>query len=122
MRFLLFSICFFSFLAPQVAMSEISSTTDKVVEKFMALDLDGTDETNATGETAAANETGAPDATGETIKKKSVSLEEYQTMVLERMNERFKLMDADEDGEVTEEEYRKFWTEQKSQYYRPRRD
>ncbi|MDX8380590.1 MAG: hypothetical protein R8M14_00595 [Ghiorsea sp.] len=115
MRFLLFFICFFSFLAPQVAMSEIGSTTDKVVEKFMALDLD------ETAETDAADTNRKEDTTGETIKKKSVSLEEYQTMVLERMNERFKLMDADEDGEVTEEEYRKFWTEQKSQYYRPRR-
>jgi len=119
MRFLLFFICFFSFFAPQVALSEISSTTDKVVEKFMALDLDGMD---ATDESTATNETGTPNTTDETVKKKSVSLEEYQIMVLERMNERFKLMDADGDGEVTEEEYRTFWTEQKSQYYRPRRD
>ncbi len=95
MRFALFFLLCFSLISAQIASAEILSTTDKVVEKFMALDLDETE---------------------------TISLEEYTTMVLERLDERFKLMDADEDGEVTEEEYRTFWIKTKSQYYRPRRE
>ena len=95
MRLLMFFIASLTFFSPQIASAEILSTTDKVVDKFMALDLDETE---------------------------SVSLEEYQTMVMERMQERFTLMDANEDGEVSEDEYRTFWTETKSQYYRPRRE
>ena len=94
MRYALLFLSFTSLLLPQVATCEISSATDKVVAKFMELDYD---------------------AYG------SVSLEEYELMVLDRMGERFSQMDTDGDGEVTEEEYRNFWTEQKSQYYRPRR-
>ncbi|MDX8387931.1 MAG: thymidylate synthase [Ghiorsea sp.] len=94
MRFTLVLLGFFTFLLPQVATCEIASATDKVVEKFMELDFD-------------ASET--------------VSLEEYELMVMERLGERFTQMDANSDYEISEPEYRKFWTQQKAQYYRPRR-
>ena len=95
MRFLLFFSGFLLFVQPQLASSEALSATDKVVNKFMALDLD---------------------------ESETVSYEEYKTMVLQRLDERFKQMDANEDGEIDEEEYRNFWTATKSQYYRPRRE
>jgi len=94
MRLPLLFLAFSSFLLPQVATCEISSATDKIVAEFMELDID---------------EYG------------SVSYEEYELMVLDRLGDRFIQMDADGDEEVTEEEYRNFWTEQKSQFYRPRR-
>jgi Ca2+-binding EF-hand superfamily protein len=94
MRFPLFLLVLSSFLVPHVATAEITSTTDKVVEKFMALDFD---------------------------ESETVSFDEYELMVMERLGERFNQMDADEDNEISEEEYRIFWVEQKSQYYRPRR-
>ncbi len=95
MRFLLFLGGFLLFTQPQWASGETLSTTDKIVNKFMALDLD---------------------------ESETVSYEEYKTMVMQRLDERFRLMDANEDGEIDEEEYRSFWTETKSQYYRPRRE
>jgi Ca2+-binding EF-hand superfamily protein len=95
MRFLLFLSTFLLLMQPQWASSEALSTTDKVVNKFMALDLD---------------------------ESETVSYDEYKTMVLERLDERFKMMDANEDGEIGEEEYRTFWTKTKSHYYRPRRE
>jgi len=94
MRFPLFITAIMILFMPQIVAAEITSATDKVVEKFMALDLD------------------------ETL---TVSFEEYEAMVLERMGERFTLMDTNEDNEISEEEYRTFWTQQKAQYYRPRR-
>jgi len=49
----------------------------------------------------------------------TVSFEEYEQLVLLRMGERFTAMDTNEDNEISEEEYRAFWTNQKAQYYRP---
>jgi len=95
MRFTLFFLAFLGLMMPQLATSEVLSTTDKVVEKFMELDFD---------------------------ESEGVSWDEYELMVMGRMGDRFNLMDADEDGEISEEEYRTFWTETKSQYYRPRRE
>lgn len=94
MRSPLFLFIFVAFLAPQTVAAEMSSATDKIVEKFMELDFD---------------------------ESTTVSFEEYELMVLDRLNNRFIQMDANGDDEVSEEEYRNFWTEQKSQYYRPRR-
>jgi methionine-rich copper-binding protein CopC len=68
--------------------------TDKIVLRFMELDLDQT---------------------------AGVSFEEYMTMVNQRAEDRFKSMDANEDGEVTEEEYRTFWQTRKAQWYRLKR-
>ena len=95
MRFLVFLSSFLLFIQPQWASSETLSATDKVVNKFMALDLD---------------------------ESETVSYAEYKAMVLQRLNKRFRLMDANKDGEVDEKEYRNFWITTKSQYYRPRRE
>jgi len=84
----------FILASPAPALSEIVSTTDKVVAKFMELDTD---------------------------ESLTVSYEEYEQMVLQRMFDRFTAMDTNEDNEVSEEEYRAFWTSQKAQYYRPAR-
>jgi len=70
------------------------SQTDKIVLRFMELDLDQT---------------------------AGVSFEEYMTMVNQRAEDRFKSMDANGDGEVTEEEYRTFWQTRKAQWYRLKR-
>ncbi len=94
MRFPLFLITLMLLLLPRAAAAEVLSATDKVVESFMELDFD---------------ESG------------TVSFDEYELMVMQRLGDRFIAMDADGDEEISEEEYRKFWIEQKSQYYRPRR-
>ena len=94
MRFTLFFLAFMGMMMLQTATSEILSTTDKIVEKFMELDFD---------------------------ESEGVSLEEYEMMVLQRMGERFYEMDTNDDDEVSAEEYRAFWKAKKAQYYRPRR-
>ncbi|HKJ83788.1 MAG TPA: hypothetical protein VJ961_07225 [Mariprofundaceae bacterium] len=70
------------------------TATDKIVDHFMALDTDKSD---------------------------GVSFDEYMAMVQQRAAERFATMDANGDGQVTPEEYRKFWKERKAQWYRLRR-
>ena len=70
------------------------TATDKIVEKFMALDSD-----------ASAG----------------VSLKEYAAMVEQRLLARFAAMDADKDGEVTEDEYRAFWKSRMARWYRLKR-
>jgi len=70
------------------------TATDKIVARFMELDLDKTE---------------------------SVSMPEYMLMVQERAEARFALMDENKDGEVSADEYRQFWQAQKSQYYRLKR-
>jgi len=90
----MFIFSLFALLLPQITAAEILTATDKVVERFMELDLD---------------------------ESESVSFEEYQTMVLQRLDTRFTQMDGDADGEVSDEEYRQFWVDTKSQHYRPRR-
>ncbi len=67
------------------------TATDKVVEKFMALDLDESD---------------------------GVSWNEYLAMVQNRAHQRFMHMDANRDGEVSEEEFRDFWRREKARWYR----
>lgn len=69
------------------------TATDKIVDRFMEL--------NTNPEESAG-----------------VDFEEYSTMVMQRAMDRFKAMDANQDGEVTEEEYREFWKAQKARYYR----
>jgi len=70
------------------------TATDKIVDRFMELDTDATE---------------------------GVSFEEYQLMVQARTEARFALMDENQDGEVSGDEYRQFWKTQKSQYYRLKR-
>ncbi len=70
------------------------SPTDKIVRRFMELDLDATE---------------------------GVSFEEYMIMVNQRAEDRFKSMDANQDEEVSEEEYRTFWQSRKAQWYRLKR-
>jgi len=73
-----------------------ATATDKIVDRFMAL--------NANPEESAG-----------------VDFEEYFTMVQQRAMDRFEAMDANQDDEVTAEEYREFWKAQKAQYYRLKR-
>jgi len=70
------------------------SQTDKIVLRFMELDLD---------------------------QSAGVSFDEYMAMVNQRAADRFKSMDANDDGEVSEEEYRTFWQTRKAQWYRLKR-
>ena len=76
------------------AVSGPKSSTDKIVEKFMTLDVD---------------------------ESKGVSMDEYITMVQERVMARYAAMDADADGEVTEDEYRLFWKTRMAKWYRLQR-
>jgi len=68
--------------------------TDKIVETFMNLDTDMSD---------------------------SVSPGEYMSMVEERAHDRFARMDRNHDGEVSTDEYRRFWQKEESAYYRLQR-
>lgn len=70
------------------------SSTDKIVDKFMLLD------TNAS---------------------KAVSMQEYLIMVQQRVQKRFDAMDANRDGEVSEDEYRTFWKSRMARWYRLQR-
>ena len=70
------------------------SQTDKIVDTFMELDTD---------------------------ESKSVSVEEYLIMVQQRVEARFTAMDANGDGEVSEEEYRSFWKSRMAKWYRLKR-
>ena len=70
------------------------SSTDKIVEKFMMLDVD---------------------------ESKGVSMDEYITMVQQRVMARYAAMDADADGDVTEDEYRLFWKTRMAKWYRLQR-
>ncbi len=67
------------------------TATDKIVNAFMDLDSNHSD---------------------------GVSQGEYRAMVEQRMNVRFKEMDANRNGEVSAEEYREFWLSKKAQWYR----
>jgi len=67
------------------------SSTDKIVNTFMELDTDNND---------------------------GVSHKEYMTMVQERAEARFRAMDVNRDQEVSAEEYREFWRQQKARWYR----
>ncbi len=82
------------FLAATPAMAEVETSTDKIVDAFMALDTDASD---------------------------SVSYDEYKAMVDQRAKARFKAMDANHDGQVTDEEYRAFWRKTKAKWYRLKR-
>ncbi len=84
---------------PQPAVEEPAArgpktSSDKLVEKFMTLDVD------------ASN---------------GVSMDEYITMVQQRVMARFAAMDADGNGEVTEDEYRVFWKTRMAKWYRLKR-
>jgi len=74
-----------------VASGETMTATDKIVQKFMELDLD---------------------------ENEGVSFDEYMEMVYERAIDRFGQMDSNGNGEVTSEEYRSFWKERMAKYYR----
>jgi len=74
--------------------NEPLTATDKIVARFMDLDIDAT---------------------------QGVSMQEYLLMVQQRAEDRFALMDENQDGEVDADEYRHFWHTQKSQYYRLKR-
>jgi len=66
------------------------TATDKIVEKFMLLDTD---------------------------ESKSVSMQEYLVMVQQRVQARFEAMDANHNGEISEDEYRTFWKTRMTKWY-----
>jgi len=70
------------------------SPTDRIVLRFMELDTDASE---------------------------GVSFDEYMAMVNQRAEDRFRSMDANQDEEVSEEEFRQFWLTRKAQWYRLRR-
>jgi len=76
------------------ASSGPKTSTDKLVDKFMALDVDASD---------------------------GVSMDEYITVVQQRVMARFAAMDADADGEVSGDEYRAFWKTRMAKWYRLKR-
>lgn len=94
MRFPLLLLSLLTFVLPQISTAEILSPTDKIVEKFMELDAD---------------------------ESESITFDEYQILVMDRLGNRFIEMDTNGDEQVTAEEYRNFWVDKKSQHYRPRR-
>ncbi|MDQ6953099.1 MAG: thymidylate synthase [Mariprofundaceae bacterium] len=79
---------------PLWAQAAPKSPTDKIVDTFMGLDVDV--------------------STG-------VSLNEYMRMVKQRARGRFARMDRNHDGEVSAKEYRYFWHQEQSAYYRLQR-
>ncbi len=81
-------------LATAPALAEVKSATDKIADAFMELDTD---------------------------QSGSVSYAEYKVMVDRRAETRFKTMDANRDGEVSDEEYREFWRKTKAKWYRLKR-
>jgi len=76
------------------AMAEVKSSTDKIADAFMQLDIDASE---------------------------AVSFEEYKAMVDERAQTRFEEMDRNHDGEVADTEYRTFWRANKAKWYRLQR-
>ncbi len=80
--------------AGEAASSGPATPTDRVVQRFMALDAD---------------------------ESLGVSFEEYMAMVRASAEARFKAMDANGDGEVTDEEFRAFWSSRKAHWYRLKR-
>ncbi|MBF0282226.1 MAG: thymidylate synthase [Zetaproteobacteria bacterium] len=85
------ALCLVSAVAMAADVTQPRTSTDKVVQKFLTLDLDG----NA-----------------------AVSLDEYSRMVQARMVKRYAAMDANQDGQVTADEYRLFWLNEQSKWYR----
>jgi len=70
------------------------TATDKVVDTFMQLDENGSD---------------------------GISFREYKAMVDEQASQRFSQMDRNRDGEVGEDEYRRYWLKEKARWYRLQR-
>jgi len=97
------------------------TATDKIVDRFMELDLDGraAEALAATGAEAVPAPT--PEEGSEPATIGAVSFAEYMIMVQARAEARFASMDENGDGSVTADEYRAFWKAQKSQYYRLKR-
>jgi len=91
-RFFAAVLVFFMTTAP--AMGEVKSATDKIADAFMELDSD---------------------------QSGSVSFAEYNAMVERRAKARFRKMDANRDGAVSDEEYREFWRKTKAKWYRLKR-
>jgi len=79
---------------PLWAQADPQTPTDKIVDTFMQLDTD---------------------------QSQSVSLPEYMTMVEQRAKDRFARMDSNHDGQVSADEYRQFWQDEQSAYYRLQR-
>jgi len=89
-----FAVVLLLIMASSPAFAEIKSATDKIADAFMELDTNHSD---------------------------SVSYAEYKAMVDRRARSRFKAMDANRDGAVTDAEYREFWRKTKAKWYRLKR-
>ncbi|MDX8389424.1 MAG: thymidylate synthase [Mariprofundaceae bacterium] len=93
MKPLLLAMFFVSFGA-QAGEEPEKTATDTIVQRFMLLDSD---------------------------ESLSVSYVEFMEVAVERAEARFNAMDTNQDEEVTDDEYRLFWQEQKAQWYRIKR-
>jgi len=121
----------FNFAGDEPVDTGPKTATDKIVDRFMELDLDGRAAAalaEAGGESVpvpAQVEASEPVALDGEVSKPAtlgaVSFDEYMIMVQARAEARFASMDANGDGGVTADEYRAFWKAQKSQYYRLKR-
>ncbi len=90
----LFGVVLLCSVAAMPAWAAVKSNTDKIVDAFMQLDHDASE---------------------------SVSFSEYKRMVNQRALKRFKSMDRNHNGEVSDAEYRKFWHDNKARWYRLKR-
>jgi len=89
-----FSLFLLFLSVPCIAYAGVKTPTDKIVDTFMALDGDMSD---------------------------TVSYAEYMRMIQQRTQARFARMDSNHDGQVSAEEYRRFWNKEQSAYYRLKR-
>lgn len=78
---------------PQSMAAATGVTTNKLVNRFVALDKNGD----------------------------GVSFAEFMTLIEPRARREYKLMDGNGDGRVSRYEYKRFWNARKAQYYRIRR-
>lgn len=78
---------------PQAMAGATGVTTNKLANRFIALDRNGD----------------------------GVSFSEFMTMIESRARREYKEMDGNGDGRVSRYEYKRFWNERKAQYYRIKR-
>lgn len=92
MRSLMVMVLLFAWM-PQSIAAKGDVTTNKLVNRFVALDRNGD----------------------------GVSFAEFMGMVESRARQEYQRMDANGDGRVSRYEYKSFWNKRKAKYYRVKR-